>query len=309
MKRLAITMGDAGGIGPEIAIKAALSVKSSDVEPVIIGDRKVIEYAAELLEVDIENLTIEDIFRVKDFKKAEPTVDAGLAAFNFIKHAVSGCLQRRYHGMVTAPISKKALHMAGHRWPGHTELIASLTNTKEYAMMLMGGPLRVLLVTTHVPLRKVPELITIDLLIRKFRLALRAAEMLDIKNPQIAVAGLNPHAGESGVLGSEEIEVIIPAIKKAQTEGIHLLGPYPPDIIFHKAYRGELDIVVCMYHDQGLGPLKMIAFEKGVNITVGLPIIRTSPDHGTAYDIAWKGKADPSSMLEACRVALSMDLP
>ncbi len=306
MKRLAITMGDAGGIGPEIAIKAALSVRSSEVEPVIIGDRDVIEDAAQLTGVDTESLVIEDVFRVKDFKKAEPTAAAGLAAYKYIKHAVSGCLEGKYYAMVTAPISKKALQMAGLKWPGHTELLAELTGTEDFAMVLIGGPLRVLLATTHVPLRKVPELITVDLLVRKFRLARMTAEMLGIANPRIGVAGLNPHAGEAGVLGKEELEIIAPAIKKSQDEGIELSGPYPPDIIFHRAYRGELDIVVSMYHDQGLAPLKMIAFEKGVNLTVGLPIIRTSPDHGTAYDIAWKALADPSSMLEACRVALSI---
>ena len=306
MKRLAITMGDAGGIGPEIAIKAALSVRSSEVEPVIIGDRDVIEEAAQLTGADTESLVIEDVFRVKDFKKAEPTASAGLAAYNYIKHAVSGCLDGKYYAMVTAPISKKALQMAGLKWPGHTELLAELTGTEDFAMVLIGGPLRVLLATTHVPLRKVPELITVDLLVGKFRLARMTAEMLGIANARIGVAGLNPHAGEAGVLGKEELEIIAPAIKKSQDEGIELSGPYPPDIIFHRAYRGELDIVVSMYHDQGLAPLKMIAFEKGVNLTVGLPIIRTSPDHGTAYDIAWKALADPSSMLEACQVALSI---
>ncbi|RMG73249.1 MAG: 4-hydroxythreonine-4-phosphate dehydrogenase PdxA [Nitrospirae bacterium] len=305
MKRLAITMGDAGGIGPEVALKAARLIKSTSVEPVIIGDKRVMEEVASLTGLSLD-VKVADVYPLREFKRGKPDKQSGKAAYEYIKHAVEGCLKGRYHAMVTAPISKEALHLAGLRWPGHTELIASLTDTKEYAMMLMGGPLRVLLVTTHLPLRKVPELITKELLLSKFRLALRASEMLGIERPRIGVAGLNPHAGEAGVLGSEELEVIIPAIKGAQDEGIPLSGPYPPDIIFYKAYRGELDILVCMYHDQGLAPLKMIAFDRGVNLTVGLPIIRTSPDHGTAYDIAWKAVADPTSMVEACRVALSL---
>ncbi len=306
MKTLAITMGDAGGIGPEIAIRAAAAIGSSDVRPVILGDPQVIEDAANMLGLSTKSLVVEGVCSAEGFQKGGPTRQSGQAAYECIEKAVQGCLDGRYHAMVTAPISKEALHMAGHKWPGHTELIASLTGTRDYAMMLMGGSLRVLLVTTHVPLRDVPGLISKDLLIKKFRLARRACEMLGIKDPRIGVAGLNPHAGEAGVLGTEERDVIVPAIKEAQDEGIPLLGPFPPDIIFHRAYRGELDMVVSMYHDQGLTPLKMIAFERGVNVTVGLPIIRTSPDHGTAYDIAWKAKADPSSMLEACQVALRL---
>ena len=210
--------------------------------------------------------------------------------------------------MVTAPISKEALKMAGMTWPGHTEMIAELTGTRDYAMMLVGGPLRVILVTIHTALRNVPDMIKQDTVLKTIRLARRACNMLGIKAPRIAVAGLNPHAGEAGMFGDEEIREIIPAIEAARLEGIEATGPFPPDTVFHKAYKGEVDIVVCMYHDQGLVPLKMIAFDTGVNVTVGLPIIRTSPDHGTAYDIAWSGKADPSSLIEAVRLASQMGL-
>jgi 4-hydroxythreonine-4-phosphate dehydrogenase len=212
-------------------------------------------------------------------------------------------MHKQVDGIVTAPISKEALKMAGFTWPGHTEMLAEISRTKQYAMMLVGGPLRVILVTIHTALKNVPELITRQRILRVIRLAKKACDMLKIRTPKIAVAGLNPHAGEAGIFGEEEITQIVPAIRQANREGIPVSGPYPPDTIFHKAYQGEIDIVVCMYHDQGLIPLKMIAFDKGVNVTIGLPFIRTSPDHGTAYDIAWKGTANPSSMIEAIKLA------
>jgi len=208
--------------------------------------------------------------------------------------------------IVTAPISKEALKLAGFTWPGHTEMLAEFTGTREYAMMLVGGPLKVILVTIHTALKNVPGLVTKERVLRTILLARKACAMLGIKEPKIAVAGLNPHAGESGVLGNEETKEISPAITQAKEQGIAVQGPYPPDVVFHKAFNGDVDMVVCMYHDQGLIPLKMIAFDKGVNVTVGLPIIRTSPDHGTAYDIAWKGIANPSSMREAMRLALRL---
>lgn len=217
-------------------------------------------------------------------------------------------LSKQVDGIVTAPISKEALKMAGLKWRGHTEMLADLTGTKDYAMMLIGGPLRVILVTIHTALRNVPDLITRQKVTRTIRLAKRACDMLGIRNPRIAVAGLNPHAGENGIFGDEEIRKIVPAVREAIKGGIPVSGPFPPDTIFHKAYDGDFDIIVCMYHDQGLIPLKMIAFEKGVNVTVGLPFIRTSPDHGTAYDIAWKGIADPSSMIEAIKLAAKLKI-
>jgi len=182
-------------------------------------------------------------------------------------------------------------------------MLAELTGTKNFAMMLTGDLLRVILVTTHTSIKKVPDLITKERVLGTIRLSKKACDMLGILNPKIAVAGLNPHAGEAGIFGDEEIAEIRPAVEEACKEGIPAEGPFPPDTIFHRAYKGEIDIIVCMYHDQGLIPLKMIAFEEGINVTVGLPIIRTSPDHGTAYDIAWKGLANPSSILEAIKLA------
>lgn len=317
-------MGDPGGIGPEVAIRAASSDEVGRLcRPIIIGDRFVLEEALILLKLagnvriiqssdasPIENtIDLIDCAEVKGgFDKGRPTAGGGKACFAYINKAVELCLRKKVDAVVTAPISKEALKMAGFKWPGHTEMIAELTATDEYAMMLAGRNLRVILVTIHVPIRDVPDLITRDHVLKTIRLAKKASDMFGISAPKIAVSGLNPHAGEAGIFGDEEIKEIVPAIHDAIREGIPASGPYPPDTIFYSANEGKFDIVVCMYHDQGLIPLKMMAFDVGVNVTVGLPIIRTSPDHGTAYDIAWKGKADPSSMIEAIKLASKLRL-
>jgi len=323
MKKIAITMGDSGGIGPEIILKAlSFSYLRKICIPVVIGDMLVIESAKKLLRLPARLKAIESISEAKPAKDSiyiihesnsiknkimnKPTFESGRACILFIQKAVALALKKEVDTIVTAPISKESLKMAESKWHGHTEMLANLSRTKDYAMMFAGGPLKIILVTIHTALRNVPDLITRKKILKTIYLAKRACEMFSIKNPKIAVAGLNPHAGESGIFGDEEIRKITPAIKYAQKEGIDVKGPYPPDIIFHKAYKGEFDIVICMYHDQGLIPLKMIAFDKGVNITVGLPFVRTSPDHGTAYDIAWKGIADPSSMVEAIKLAVKL---
>jgi 4-hydroxythreonine-4-phosphate dehydrogenase len=323
VKRLAVTMGDPGGIGPEIIVKA---IGSPEVRrcctPIVIGDPSVMEDALTLLghplklkivrtarDSEPDRGVMEVISAISSsvkFEKNKPTPEGGRAAAVCIQKAVQLALSKQVDGIVTAPISKEALKMAGLKWPGHTEMLADLTAAKDYAMMLIGGPLRVILVTIHTALRNVPALITRRKIVRTISLARKACDMLGIRRPRIAVAGLNPHAGEKGIFGDEEIRKIIPAVREAVNGGIPVSGPYPPDTVFHKAYCGEIDIIVCMYHDQGLIPLKMIAFEKGVNVTVGLPFIRTSPDHGTAYDIAWKGIADPSSMIEAIKLAAKL---
>jgi len=323
-KRLAITMGDPGGIGPEIIAKALnSSVIKSHCSPLIIGDAPVMEEALSLLKLPLKqkiikspdeskptkgSIDIIDMGTTKTFNKNKPTAEGGKACVSYITKAVDLVLDGKVDGIVTAPISKEALKMAGFAWPGHTEMLAELTKTKDYAMMLIGGPLKVILVTIHTALKNVPALITMQRVLKTIRLAKDACDMLKIKNPRIAVAGLNPHAGEAGLFGDEEVKMIIPAVKEAIKEGLPASGPYAPDTIFHKAYKGDVDIVVCMYHDQGLIPLKMIAFDKGVNVTIGLPFIRTSPDHGTAYDIAWKGAANPSSMIEAIKMAAMLKI-
>jgi 4-hydroxythreonine-4-phosphate dehydrogenase len=319
MKKIAITMGDPGGVGPEIILKALCSSEVRNCcAPVVVGDSIVIKEALDLLNLPIKlkiikspdeskptkgSIELIDLGMIKKFTKNKPTAEAGRACVSYIKRAVELVISKQVDGIVTAPISKEALKMAAFKWPGHTEMLADLTNTKDYAMMLTGEPLRVILVTIHTALKNVPGLITRQKILKTIRLAKKACNMLGIKNPIIAVAGLNPHAGEAGIFGNEEIKKIIPAVKEAVKEGVPVSGPYPPDTVFHKAYKGDIDIVVCMYHDQGLIPLKMIAFDKGINVTVGLPFIRTSPDHGTAYDIAWKGIANPSSMIEAIKLA------
>jgi 4-hydroxythreonine-4-phosphate dehydrogenase len=319
MKKLAITMGDPGGVGPEIIIRAIASEEIRGLcSPVVIGDRSVMEEALKLVDSPLrlrvitdpgEPVPAADVIELIDagvlseFKKGKPTAEGGKASAAYIRKAVKLALDGKVDGIVTAPISKEALRMAGLSWPGHTEMLAELTGTKDYAMMLTGGPLRVILVTIHTSLKSVPGLITRQRVVKTIRLAKKACDMLGIEHPRIAVAGLNPHAGEAGLFGDEEEREIRPAVEDAIKEKISASGPFPPDTVFHKAYMGQTDIVVCMYHDQGLIPLKMIAFDKGVNVTVGLPFARTSPDHGTAYDIAWTGKAGPASMIEAIRLA------
>lgn len=310
-KRIAITIGDPAGIGPEVVLKALLSMEVAETcIPVIVGDRAVLAetIAALSLPLSLDNIELIECNEItnSNFEKGKPTAKGGKASVAYIKKAVELALGKDVDAIVTAPISKEALKMAGAPWPGHTEMLAELTDTKDFTMMLCGGPLRVILVTIHASLKNVPALITKDRVVRTILLAKRACAMLGIAEPRIAVAGLNPHAGEMGIFGNEEINEILPAIKEAQKSGISVTGPYPADSLFHKAYKGKFDIIVSMYHDQGLIPLKMIAFDTGVNVTVGLPIIRTSPDHGTAYDIAWKGIAHPLSVIEAVKLAVQM---
>jgi 4-hydroxythreonine-4-phosphate dehydrogenase len=310
MKKIAVTMGDPAGVGAEIIVKslAAPEVRELCV-PVVIGSSMIIEEALRLTGQTLETrlitspadadpspgtLNVIGTKTLSGFEKRKATAENGRACVDWIEKAVALALRKEVSAIVTAPISKESLRKAGYPWPGHTEMIAEMCGTRDFAMMLSGGPLRVILATIHTALRHVPALIKRDAVLRTIRLAKKACDMMSIASPRIAVAGLNPHAGEAGIFGDEEIQEIIPAIEDARREGIPCSGPYPPDTVFHKAYGGGVDIVVCMYHDQGLIPLKMIAFDEGVNITVGLPIIRTSPDHGTAYDIAWTGSANPS---------------
>ncbi|MDA8084520.1 MAG: 4-hydroxythreonine-4-phosphate dehydrogenase PdxA [Nitrospiraceae bacterium] len=319
MKKIAITMGDPAGVGPEIIVRALAHPGVHEVcIPVVIGDRRVLQDALDLsgsrlrlypvqapreAAGDTGRLNMIDLSEDRSFEKNRATAEGGRACVKYIRKAVDLALAHEVDAVVTAPITKEALKMAGMHWPGHTEMIAELTSTQDYAMMLSGGPLRVVLTTIHTSIRSVPGLISRESVLRTILLAKRACDMMGIREPKIAVAGLNPHAGEAGMFGDEEQTAIIPAIEAAQGEGIPCTGPYPPDTLFHKAYHGGIDIVVCMYHDQGLIPLKMIAFDTGVNTTIGLPVIRTSPDHGTAYDIAWKGTANPSSLIEAIAFA------
>lgn len=323
---IAITMGDAAGIGPEIIAKYFEAERPDDL--IVIGDpgqlRRAINliggYAGIVASIGDQavktgtkiagNAPVIPVLATGDLPKAlrygEISAKAGRAAHDTILRAIDLALERRIAGIVTAPIHKEALKAAGIAHPGHTEILAERTGTKDFGMMLAEGPLRVILVSIHVSLRDAIDRITPENLARTFRLAEEGCRALGIERPRIAVAGLNPHAGENGLFGREEIEIITPAIAAARAEGLAVSGPYPPDTIFMRARRGEFDIVVAQYHDQGLIPIKLNGIEKGVNITVGLPIIRTSVDHGTAFDIAGKGIANPSSLAEAVSIARKM---
>jgi 4-hydroxythreonine-4-phosphate dehydrogenase len=322
---LGITMGDPAGIGPEVIAKAVAGRKLQNVcHPIVIGSFPVMERTIKALKLRLKALRIDSHERqpwregtvavldpleqpLKRFTQGVAAAATGAASVAFIKKGVElaqiGCID----GIVTAPINKEAINMAGCRYPGHTELLADLTRAKESGMMIIGGPLRIMFVTTHVAIKDLPSLLTRAKIEKAIRLAQQAlTQLFGIKKPKIGVAALNPHAGEHGLFGNEEARVILPAARAAQARGILASDPLPADTLFGKAARGEYDGVVALYHDQGLIPLKLMAFGTCVNLTVGLPIIRTSVDHGTAFDIVGKGLADPGSLLEAITLAATI---
>ncbi|OGF45676.1 MAG: 4-hydroxythreonine-4-phosphate dehydrogenase PdxA [Candidatus Firestonebacteria bacterium RIFOXYA2_FULL_40_8] len=307
--KIALTMGDPAGIGPEIVLKSLREiVKFAD--PIVICDYEYLRKEAKKNKIRVPDVFYVDMGNIGKRKITKGKVSAlcGQVSYDYIELAVLLAKQKQVEAIVTAPITKESFHAAGIKFPGHTEMLAALTGTKEYAMMLTGGNLRVVLVTIHTALANVPLLITKEKVYNKiFLTALWLKNYMKIKKPVIAVSALNPHAGEGGMFGKEELKEIIPAIIKAKKLGnVDVIGPVVPDTLFYKANKGMYDAVICMYHDQGLIPLKMIAFESGINVTLGLPIIRTSPDHGTAYDIAGKNIANPKSFIEAARLAAYM---
>ncbi len=306
--RIGITAGDVNGIGPEVAIKALVqgARKLRDVEFILIGDLKIWRAAGKAHRhpgFDIWNPAPH--LKVRS-RPGAVHADASMAAAEWIRAGAQACLDGHLDAIVTGPICKEGFQLAGIRTPGHTEMLADITGAKRYAMMLVGGPLRVVLATRHIPLADVPKQITRSLLTGQIQLTHEALGWMGLRKRRMAVCGLNPHAGEHGNLGREEIHVIGPAIEKMQQRGMDVQGPRPGDTVFHEAASGRYDAVVAMYHDQGLAPLKLIAFDSGVNITLGLPIVRTSPDHGTAFDLAGKNKASPASMMEAILAAVRL---
>jgi 4-hydroxythreonine-4-phosphate dehydrogenase len=321
---IVITMGDPAGIGPEIAAKVFAEEKLfASCRPVLIGDAGVMAKAIRDFEQPVSLQRIDSADQAEAVRGMIPVLDLGLvdmsrhawgnpgpasgtAVVEYIKRAVQLALTGRADAIVTAPISKAMMNAAGHRYPGHTELLAELTGSGDYGMLFVGGGLRVILATIHLALKDVPRHITTAAILKTIRLAQTALHGFGIERPRIGLAALNPHAGEGSLFGREEQEQILPAVLKARAEGIRCSDPLPADTLFYKARNGEYDVVVAMYHDQGLAPLKMIAFGNSVNVTVGLPIIRTSVDHGTAYDIAGKGCADPASLLQAALLAAEM---
>jgi 4-hydroxythreonine-4-phosphate dehydrogenase len=301
--RIGITCGDINGIGPEIALKAISSKPwNDDVEFTFIGPESFPMFGK------IES-AFSNVWKIGFNEVPNPgkiTAEASMTAVAAIERAVQGCLAGEIDAMVTAPICKEGLKMAGLHWPGHTEMIAAMTGCKRYGMMLMGKGLRVMLATRHLPLRDVADALTKENILEAIELTGEALDLLGIDGGRIGVCGLNPHAGDGGALGSEEAEIIAPAIDAAKAKGLNAIGPVPADVIFFQALEKSYDAVVAMYHDQGLGPLKMHAFDCGVNWTVGLPIIRTSPDHGTAFNIAGQDKANPESMIAAIEAAIQL---
>lgn len=332
---IAVTMGDPAGIGAEIAVKALGDPAVRDVcRPVIVGDAKVVADAVRFTGSsarvrsfsDISQALYEDgAVNVLDLDNVDfgrlvygrVSPDAGRAAFEYIKTAIELALARKVGAVVTGPIHKEALNLAGYHYSGHTEIFADLTGTKDYAMMLVDQGMRVVHVTTHVSLRRACDLVKKERVFVVIKLADEAARSLGVSSPRIGVAGLNPHAGEGGLFGMEEIEEISPAVQEARALGINVEGPVPPDTLFAKTRGGQYDVAVAMYHDQGHIPLKTVSFTydqrtgkwaavSGVNITLGLPLIRTSVDHGVAFGKAGKGTANPESMIQALRFAISL---
>lgn len=330
-----ISMGDPAGVGPEIIARALGEAGMAErCRALVIGDGGVMAEALALVHAP---LTLHRVGRAADAKwrpgvlecldlanvdarrlpRGQVSAEAGKAAYQYIETGVTLARSGEIAALVTAPINKEALAAAGLPHSGHTEILASLTGTKDFAMLLMGKELKVIHVTTHVALRRVPELVTRERVLRTIRLAHQAAVGLGERAPRIAVAGLNPHAGEEGLFGDEEKTAILPAIEAARAEGINVSGPLPADTLFSRARGGEFSVIVAMYHDQGHIPVKTLGFNyderakrwtglSGVNVTVGLPFLRVSPDHGTAFDRAWKGIANPESMVEAIDVAVRM---
>jgi 4-hydroxythreonine-4-phosphate dehydrogenase len=321
---IAITMGDAAGIGPEVIMKALARLEARTIcRSLVVGDARRLARAGKIVD---SQLRVVSRVAPREAKYAPGTVEcvdlplvpedlpfgatsaqAGEAAFRFIERAVRIVEAGEAQAICTAPLSKEALHAAGHRYPGHTELLAALTHTPEVSMMLVAPKLRVIHVTTHMGLLDAIARIDAPLVERVITRAHETLSRAGIARPRIGVCGINPHAGENGLFGrGEEAEKIEPAVRNASARGWDVKGPLPADTLFYLAARGDYDIVVAMYHDQGHGPIKVLGLEAGVNITVGLPVIRTSVDHGTAFDIAGKGIADERSLVEALRQAAAL---
>jgi len=279
--RIALTVGDPAGIGPEIARKAAEDRRVLDVcEPVLYGPPATERFVA-----------------------GELSAAAGRAAYEAICAAVRDAQAGVVDGIATAPVNKLAFARAGLPWKGHTDLLAHLTGSARVAMMFWSEPLKVVLATVHIPLAEVPKALTRNVVEQAIDLAAAELPRFGVPRPRLAVAGLNPHAGEGGLLGTEDREVLRPAVERARSQGVDVDGPFPGDTVFVRAARGSFDAVIACYHDQGLIPVKLLAFGRAVNVTLGLSIVRTSVDHGTAFDIAGRGEADPSSMIEATVLA------
>lgn len=308
---LIITPGDIAGIGPEVMLKAYGEIKEEelfeDAKIIFAGPRSFWQGLAEKLELPVpENFLttaeMEEAFP-EEYELGDLSSDCGRFAMVCLREATQYCLKEPLRALITAPLNKEGIRMAGYKNAGHTDFLADETGSADTAMAFYTEELKVVLVTHHIPLAKVPGALTTEGILSKIVQADKMARRLGVSEPKVAVAGFNPHAGENGILGKEELEVIAPAIEDANIIGIKAYGPLPSDTLFHFAKEKRYDIVVAMYHDQGLIPIKLLDFEGGVNVTLGLPFVRTSPDHGTAYNIAENFEADHHSALAAIKLA------
>jgi len=332
---IGISVGDPAGIGPEITAKALSMKEIYDLcMPLVIGEAEMMKDAIRFSGLDLKTHSVQSpedgIYRLgtidildlrnidgRSIRYKKVSADTGKASFEYIKKVIDLAMNKKIDATVTGPINKEAINLAGFHYAGHTEIYAEFTHTKDYAMMLLHRNFRVIHVSTHVSLREACDRVKKDRVYRVIRIGSETLKRLGVEHPRIGVAGLNPHAGESGLFGREEIEEIEPAIKKAQEEGLIVEGPIPPDTVFSKMQGGQYDLVVVMYHDQGHIPTKLLGFQydektktwgsiSGINITCGLPIIRVSVDHGTAFGKAGEGRANPESMVQAIQIAAQL---
>jgi len=322
-KIIALTIGDAAGIGPEISVKVAVDAEMTSLcVPVLIGPFDLVKDAVSTFSPTSKIARFVDRKELEDapgtiyycdfgalhidspYERGVSTASAGLAAYEGVRLAAEAVCRGEFDAIVTAPLSKESVNLAGIDFQGHTELIAGIAGVDDFCMMQSDGPLRVVFATCHIPLNEVSESLTYERVLKTIELLDEAARADGVPQPRLAVAGLNPHAGEGGYMGREEIDLIIPAMENARRKGIRVEGPFPSDTLFIESTRRQFDGIVTMYHDQGHIPFKMLAFDRGVNSTLGLPIIRTSVDHGTAFNIAWKGDADTGSLKAAIRTAV-----
>lgn len=322
---LAITMGDPAGIGPEVVLKALQHAELyQHCRPLVLGDQRILDHTAQLVGLPQPNYTLVSepnagryepgLITLIDLQNADPALceigkvsaNAGRAAVEYVFLGCDLALAQQTDGIVTAPLNKEAMNLAGFHFAGHTELLAERCNAERISMLLASDQLRVVHVSTHVALADAIRRVTKQRVEQVIDLAYESCRALGIAEPRIAVAGLNPHASEGGLFGDQEAREIQPAIDAARARGLNVSDPQPPDTVFLRAVKGHYDIVVAMYHDQGHIPMKLLAFDSGVNVSIGLPIVRTSVDHGTAFDIAGKGIASAESLLAALRVATQM---
>ncbi len=317
MSLIAITMGCPASIGPEIILRYFHTLKRDNLNAVVLGDPGVLVKCGRELnipaplsawqpgdEIKPDTIPVLELSQLEDHQWGSPSIDTSHAMVRYITKGVQLINEKHIDGITTCPIAKDALKMGGYTFPGHTEMLADLTGCTNFSMMMAGSTLKVTLATIHCSLKSVPGQINREDLIRLIRLTAASLKRdFGIAHPRVAVAALNPHAGESCMFGDEDQKIILPAVEAAQSNEFEILGPFPPDTVFFQAVQGNYDCVVCMYHDQGLIPFKLIHFKDGVNVTIGLPIIRTSVDHGTAYDIAGKGVADAESLASAVTMA------